>query len=499
MINLIDLLETQQLPAESVTPAAYRVLGGPLASVLACAAGTLLICYLFGERQRSDSEPPLVPGSRLFGNGPQFQANAVQFLLDARRKFGSLFTIRFPGHHIHMLMNPHSIGEFSRARSLDFAPIHKQVTTNVFSFEMPDSHRMLRDASKAARAALKDDVFRYQAFVDEGFDSKLAGLAEGQWRTEMLDDFLADTQFRAIFNSIFGRSDEHQFNHRSARGLFADIHASFNYVWLGFPVWMFPKTKKAWQTVHSAHPAPQELLDRDDCSVYIKSVMSTMMEKEQPVASMVGHNMVYLHVNYNTKKATYWAINNLLKDRQAYAALQSEIDDAINAKVGDSSEVAEFSSDEIDRLPLLDSFIKETFRLSSGVFMIRAVTEDTVLEVDGRSYLLRKGDKAAVYPPALHRDPEMYDSPNDFRHDRFIDNEVTYEGKRVSKPILPYGVLCPAAVLIQFKWFMFAMLARFQFRADEGGQTAEYDFNSYGHEILPPVSDIPFNYAARDL
>jgi len=60
----------------------------------------------------------------------------------------------------------------------------------------------------------------------------------------------------------------------------------------------------------------------------------------------------------------------------------------------------------------VDSIVQETTRLSSGVFMVRYVTEDTNFETErGQKFLIRKGDRLAIYPPALHKDPEIFEDP----------------------------------------------------------------------------------------
>lgn len=54
----------------------------------------------------------------------------------------------------------------------------------------------------------------------------------------------------------------------------------------------------------------------------------------------------------------------------------------------------------------------ETCRLSSGVFVVRHVVDDTQFTTsDGQSFLLRKGDRVALYPPATHKDPEIFENP----------------------------------------------------------------------------------------
>lgn len=45
--------------------------------------------------------------------------------------------------------------------------------------------------------------------------------------------------------------------------------------------------------------------------------------------------------------------------------------------------------------------------------MVRSVAEDTEFETEeGRKYSLRKGDKVAMYPPAIHKDPEIFENPD---------------------------------------------------------------------------------------
>ena len=50
--------------------------------------------------------------------------------------------------------------------------------------------------------------------------------------------------------------------------------------------------------------------------------------------------------------------------------------------------------------------------MSSGVFMVRYVTEDTNFETEtGQKYLIRQGDRIAIYPPAIHKDPDIFEDP----------------------------------------------------------------------------------------
>jgi len=60
----------------------------------------------------------------------------------------------------------------------------------------------------------------------------------------------------------------------------------------------------------------------------------------------------------------------------------------------------------------VESVVMETCRLSSGVFMIRHVNNDTrFVTSDGRSHLIGRGHRVAMYPPAIHKDPEIFERP----------------------------------------------------------------------------------------
>lgn len=44
--------------------------------------------------------------------------------------------------------------------------------------------------------------------------------------------------------------------------------------------------------------------------------------------------------------------------------------------------------------------------------MVRAITKDTTFTTeDGTKYNLREGDRVAMYPPAIHKDPEIFEEP----------------------------------------------------------------------------------------
>jgi len=66
-----------------------------------------------------------------------------------------------------------------------------------------------------------------------------------------------------------------------------------------------------------------------------------------------GHNLVYLHVNYNTFRLAFWALAHLTNNAEAAAAVTSEIDDIMESRDGGDDDVITLSVDDLDNLQVL--------------------------------------------------------------------------------------------------------------------------------------------------
>ena len=50
--------------------------------------------------------------------------------------------------------------------------------------------------------------------------------------------------------------------------------------------------------------------------------------------------------------------------------------------------------------------------MASGVFLARHVVRDTEFtDSVGEKYIIRSGDRIAIYPPAMHKDKEIFEDP----------------------------------------------------------------------------------------
>ncbi len=90
----------------------------------------------------------------------------------------------------------------------------------------------------------------------------------------------------------------------------------------------------------------------------------------------------------------------------------------------DNSNLPEaFPYEQLKKLTKLDAMIWEVLRLRSPVFITRKVMDHNVKfqgVSSGEEFNLRKGDILVAYSPPLHYDPEIFDDPLSFKHNRSV-------------------------------------------------------------------------------
>lgn len=85
-----------------------------------------------------------------------------------------------------------------------------------------------------------------------------------------------------------------------------------------------------------------------------------------------------------------------------------------------------------------------------------------------------------------------------FKFDRFVDAKF-YKGKQELKnPLIGFGSLCPGKRMstLQSKWFLLNFLNSFNMELQEGSR-AMMNTQSYGQEVLPPISDVQVLYTIK--
>ncbi|CAM0871809.1 unnamed protein product [Alopecurus aequalis] len=130
-----------------------------------------------------------------------------------------------------------------------------------------------------------------------------------------------------------------------------------------------------------------------------------------------------------------WALSELLKNPEVFAKATEELDHII----GRGRWVTE---KDIPSLPYIESIVKETMRLHPVAPMLvpRLSREDA--SIDG--YDIPAGTRVLVSVWSIGRDPMLWNAPEEFKPERFLDNRLDVKGQNYE--LLPFGSgrrMCP--------------------------------------------------------
>ncbi|EYU25652.1 hypothetical protein ABFS82_11G110600 [Erythranthe guttata] len=122
-----------------------------------------------------------------------------------------------------------------------------------------------------------------------------------------------------------------------------------------------------------------------------------------------------------------WTMAELLKNPNKMEKLQHEV----RRVAGYNDEITE---DDLEKLHYLKAVIKESIRLHSPApLLVRESTQDT--KVTG--YDVPAGTMVVVNTWSIGRDPMLWENPEDFNPERFLDNNMDFKG--VHFEFIPFG------------------------------------------------------------
>ncbi|XP_015209273.1 cytochrome P450 7B1 isoform X1 [Lepisosteus oculatus] len=480
-----------------------------------------LFCTFLG-RKRQNGEPPLITGWIPYvGKTLEFCKNPYKFLNAQKEKYGDIFTVYVAGKYITFIMDPTLYPSVIKHRKqLDFRDFSDQVAPVTFGYppirnpKFPgiDEHihrgyQLLQgdNLSPLTENMMKNLLFLFR----QDYLSK-----EPQWRTEKMYSFCSKIMFEATFMTVFGKSG-HTSRHAdmaSFREKFDKFDAMFPLLIAGIPIKFLGATKKIREDLINIF-LPERMAHWKESSEFVK-VRAELFEQYELLGSVdkAAHHFSILWASVgNTIPATFWAMYYLVRHPQALAAVRDEILCALQLTGEESGRGQDIilTREQLDSLLYLGSAINESLRLSSASMNIRIAQEDFFLELDKDwSVGVRKGDIIALYPQSMHMDPEIFEDPEIYKFDRFVEGgkEKTNfykHGQKLKYYWMPFGsgaTKCPGRYLAvnEIKQFLSLLLLFFEIEEVPGEAQVKLDNSRAGLGILLPDSDIHFCYRVRN-
>nr|CAD1820056.1 unnamed protein product [Ananas comosus var. bracteatus] len=132
----------------------------------------------------------------------------------------------------------------------------------------------------------------------------------------------------------------------------------------------------------------------------------------------------------DTSSATLsWTMTQLMKNPSKMKKLQQELREII----GNKGKVEEA---DLHRLTYLKLVIKEVLRLHPPAPLL--VPRETIEKCTIKGYEVPSNTRVLINAKAIGLDPNSWENPNEFRPERFIDNDVDFRGQDFS--FVPFGV-----------------------------------------------------------
>ncbi|KAL4624602.1 25-hydroxycholesterol 7-alpha-hydroxylase isoform X1 [Arapaima gigas] len=474
-------------------------------------------------RKRKNREPPLIKGwIPYIGKALEFGRDPSRFLAALKKEYGDIFTVRIAGKYITFIMNPNLYpAVIKHGKQLDFHEFSDQVSPRTFGYPCIRSSKF---------PGLDDQIQRsYQLLKGENLNTLAQSMVENlelvlqqdhhtqgsQWRTDELYGFCCRVMFEATFMTLYGQPSQGS-RHTHIAALtekFKKFDAVLPLLIAGVPISLLGAAKAAREEL-KRFLLPQRLASMLAPSRFIQDRVN-MFEQYHMLGDLdkAGHHFTILWASVgNTVPATFWAVYHLLMQPEALDAVREEIRCVLlpsQQEVG-SNVVPILTRERMDRLLLLDSAVSESLRLSAASMNIRVAQEDfTLLLAPDLPVDLRQGDIVALYPQIMHMDPEIFEEPQSYRFDRFVEDgqqkrKFGKSDQKLTYCCMPFGsgsTKCPGRYLamLEIKQFLCLILLCFEVELLDPQKQVGLDQSRAGLGILLPDTHVSFRYRCRPM
>ncbi len=117
--------------------------------------------------------------------------------------------------------------------------------------------------------------------------------------------------------------------------------------------------------------------------------------------------------------------------------------------------------------------------------------------------MIEKGTMIMAFPNSMHMDEEIFENPETFQYDRFLDPDaLTKHGTKLSSHLRPFGGgvhMCPGRKFIGYeaRAFLAMLLLKYEMRVRPGETKPGIDFSRQGLSVSVPERDVEIEVKLR--
>jgi cytochrome P450 len=215
-----------------------------------------------------------------------------------------------------------------------------------------------------------------------------------------------------------------------------------------------------------------------------ESKPETQKKLEDIEEMLISNAFIFLFAGHETTSIVLnWALRRLCRHPKVQQKVFKEVELILKGKLAPSY-------DDVSSLTYTYHFLKETLRFHPPISVVPKRTEKDVT-IEGIPF--EKGTQFGLCVYGLHMDPEVFENPQEFNPDRFLNNqEHWYPFSYGQRNCIGFRFAEKEITIL-----ICMIMRKFEVRFKEGIDVDEY-FKEKSFINTAPLNDLPFVFIRRD-
>nr|AUT31007.1 cinnamate 4-hydroxylase [Fagopyrum tataricum] len=432
----------------------------------------IVISKLRGKKYKLPPGPIPVP---IFGNWLQVGDDLNhRNLTELAKKYGEIFLLRMGQRNLVVVSSPELAKEVLHTQGVEFGSRTRNVVFDIFTgkgqdmvFTVYGEHwRKMRRimtvpffTNKVVQQYRHGWEFEAQSVVDD-VKKNPESATKGIVLRRRLQMMMYNNMYRIMFDSRFDKEDDPLFTKLKAlNGERSRLAQSFEYNYGDFIPILRPFLRGYLKVCKEVKERRLKLF-KDYFVDERKKLGSTKPSSNNELKCAIDHileaqqkgeinedNVLYIVENINVAaiETTLWSIEWGIAELVNHPEIQRKLRDELDTVLGKGVPITE---PDLPKLPYLQAVVKETLRLRMAIPLL--VPHMNLHDAKLGGFDIPAESKILVNAWWLANNPAQWKKPEEFRPERFFEEEAKVEANGNDFRYLPFGVgrrSCPGIIL----------------------------------------------------
>nr|AGP25594.1 cinnamate 4-hydroxylase [Aquilaria sinensis] len=431
----------------------------------------IAISKLCGKKYRLPPGPLPVP---VFGNWLQVGDDLNhRNLSDLARKFGDIFLLRMGQRNLVVVSSPELAKEVLHTQGVEFGSRTRNVVFDIFTGKGQDMvFTVYGEHWRKMRRIMTVPFFTNKVVQQyrQGWEAEAASVVEdvkkrpesattGIVLRRRLQLMMYNNMYRIMFDRRFESEEDPLFvKLRALNGERSRLAQSFEYNYGDFIPILRPFLRGYLRICKEVKERRLQLFN--DYFVQERKLASTTSVSNEGLKCAIDHildaqhkgeinedNVLYIVENINVAaiETTLWSIEWAIAELVNHPEIQTKLRRELDTVLGVGHQITE---PDTHKLPYLQAVIKETLRLRMAIPLL--VPHMNLHDAKLGGYDIPAESKILVNAWWLANNPANWDRSEEFRPERFLEEESKVEANGNDFRFLPFGVgrrSCPGIIL----------------------------------------------------